>query len=52
LDPRPLKGESKNKMRQNKAKPTWHHFGGKDNWFRLKNRAQRRVKGLENQDAS
>ncbi len=40
-----------------KAKPTWHHFGGKINWFRpkegrkKKTQAQKRAHDLENQDA-
>jgi hypothetical protein len=40
---------------QIEAKPTWHHFARKINWFRLqtkKKRAQRRAHDMETQDAS
>jgi hypothetical protein len=31
---------------------TWHHFGGKFNWYEPKNGAQIRAHGLENPDVS
>ncbi len=39
------------------AEPTWHHFGGKNNWFKRSNQKQkgladRRAHELKNQDAS
>jgi len=47
------------------AKPTWHYFGGKINWFTLKKEKEKkekkekkkkklskRAQGLENQDGS
>jgi hypothetical protein len=39
---------------QIEAKPTWHHFGGKINWFgpTKEKRLPRRAHDLENQDAS
>jgi hypothetical protein len=43
---------SKTKKWQIQAKPTWHHFGEKMNWFRPQKRAQMRAHGLENQDVS
>ncbi len=40
------------------AEPTWHHFGGKINWFKRSNQKQKNLAGsrraheLKNQDAS
>jgi len=36
LDPRPLDEDPRPKKWQIEAKPTWHHFGEKINWFRPK----------------
>ncbi len=45
---------SKTKKWQTKAKPTWHHFVGKINWFGAppKKGLKRRACDLKNQDAS
>jgi hypothetical protein len=52
LDPRPLDEYPRPTSGQIKAKLTWHHFEGKINWFGPpKKKAQRRARGLENQDA-
>jgi len=41
------------KSGKSRLKPTWHHFGGKINWFRPpKKRAQKRAHDLENQRCS
>jgi hypothetical protein len=51
-----FKQGSKTKKWQIKAKPTWHHFGEKINWFepkkkKKKKELKRRTYDLKDQDA-
>jgi hypothetical protein len=42
LDSHPLDERPRPKKWQIEAKPTWHHFGGKFNWFRPKTKTKRK----------
>jgi hypothetical protein len=56
LDSHPLDERPRPNKWQIEAKPTWHHFGGKFNWFRPKTKTKRKGAQMkacdsENQDA-
>jgi hypothetical protein len=54
LDAGPSDEGSRPKSGKYKAKLTWHHFGGKINWFQPKENKtelKRRAHDLKNQDA-